>query len=138
MGRNRRGGGRQRHWPRKLRTALVAALGVGIAFALGGGARADRTAAASAPSLESLLERRKALERPAPPPPAPESLQGRHDELRRRRAEIEGNLPPALRTPRSRRPELREPPRDLAGRRAVVAFDGAGDNPDRVAFQVPR
>lgn len=126
----------RRRWANRWRLALLAVVVIGGAFAVGGGAHADRQAAVRPPTLESLLERREALERPPAPAPAPERLRERYEELRRRRAEIEGDLPPALPTPRSRRPDLRAPARDVPGRRAVKAVDGGDTNPDRIAFQV--
>lgn len=134
----RRGGGHSgaaRLW------RVAPALGLLIiagAFAVGSGARAERTAAATAPTLEELLRQRDGLQPGgnAPAIPARDRLRGGYDELRRRRADIADHLPPALRTPQPRRPELRNPPRDVTGREAVVAVDAEPANPDRVSFEV--
>ena len=119
-------------------TPALALLAIAGALAVGNGARAERTASAPVPTLEELLRQRDGLQPGvnAPAAPAPDRLRGRYDELQRRRADIADNLPPALRTPQPRRPELRNPPHDLTGRDAVVAVDSETDNPDRVSFEV--
>lgn len=124
-----------RRW--RVITAL-ALLVIAGAVAVSDGARAERTAAATAPTLEELLRQRDGLQPggSAPAAPSRDRLRGRYDELQRRRADIADHLPPALRTPQPRRPELRNPPRDLTGHEAVVAVDTEPANPDRVSFEV--
>lgn len=122
---------------RRWTVALIGAAVVAAAgFVVGRGALAARPKPAAAPTLEGLLERRAALEPDLQPPPSLEQLRTRHRQLRQRRSDIEGSLPPRLRTPRSRRPELRRPKRDLTGREGTVDLDGGSDNPDRVVFEV--
>jgi hypothetical protein len=128
------------HIERSKRRWTMALIGAAVVAAAGlvveRGALAARPKPASAPTLEGLLERRAALEPDLAPAPSLERLQTRHLELRQRRSDIEGSLPPRLRTPRSRRPELRRPKRDLAGRDGTVDLDSGSDNPDRVVFEV--
>ncbi len=132
----------QRERARRSRRRVVlalAGLATAGALALGGGARAQRMAAVESPSLETLLRQRDAAEvAPAPPAPSLDELRDRHRELRQRRVDIEGSLPPLLRTPRSRRPRLKKPQRDLVDREGGQDLDADADNPDRLAFQVRR
>jgi hypothetical protein len=117
--------------------ALVG-LATAAALALGGGARAARTEATAPPSLETLLRQRKDLI-PAPlTRSSVDQVRARHGALEQRRADIEGNLPPAFRTPRSRRPRLRRPKQDLAGREGALEFDVDASNPDRLVSGVNR
>ena len=138
---------------RKQRTALrsrsrstrghlalaLAGLATAAALGLSGGARAARNATPEAPSLEAFLRQREGLAPAATPASAAaEQVRSHHQALEQRRADIQGNLPPALRTPRSRRPRLRRPNHDLAGRDAAVGFDADPDNPDRLVSEVKR
>jgi len=116
----------------------VAAVG-GIVF--GGGAEAERVAALTHPTLETLLEEREAF-RPdaAVTPESADDLRARFEELRNRRVDIEGALPPTLRTPRSRRPELRRLDNELAKEihAQVDSVDLGRGDPDRVKIEALR
>jgi hypothetical protein len=128
------------HIKKSTRRWTVALFGAGVViaagFVVGRGALAARPRPVAAPTLENLIERRAALEPDLQPSPSLEQLRTHHLELRQRRSDIEGSLPPRLRTPRSRRPELRRPKRDLAGRAGTADLDSGSDNPDRVVFEV--
>ncbi len=124
--------------PRRRIAMALAGLATAAAFAFGGGARAARTQASATPSMESLLRQREQLVPPAPARVSADQVRAHHATLEQRRADIEGNLPPALRTPRSRRPRLRRPKHDLAGREGARGFDVDSDNPDRLVSEVSR
>lgn len=116
----------------------VAAVGGAV---LGGGAEAERTAALTHPTLETLLEEREAFPPDAAVTPASANdLRARFEELRNRRVDIEGALPPTLRTPRSRRPELRRLDNELAKEihAQVDSVDLGRGDPDRVRIEALR
>jgi hypothetical protein len=120
--------------------ALVGVASIG-ATVFGGGARAEHTAALTRPTLETLLQQRDANPpESAVTPESEEELRARFEELRSRRVDIEGALPAALRTPRSRRPELRELGHDLDEdfRAQVGSVDLSRGDPDRVAGEARR
>ncbi len=129
---------RRARWRIALVLACVFATAV---FVIGGGARAERTAAVTPETLESLLRQRE-VRQPGiiATPVSAEELRGRFEELRSRRVDIEGALPPALRTPRSRRPELRQLGRQLPvdiGEQSR-SVDSRSGNPDLVKIESAR
>ena len=125
----------------RIAVALSGVVAVAV-FAHGGGAPDALSAAVTPPTLESLLQQRDSIPRDAGATPASvDELRARYEELRSRRVDIEGALPPALRTPRSRRPELRDLGGALAaelGAKGARFVDSSRDNPDRVRFEVAR
>lgn len=126
-------------WPLAVALAAAAALALTLA---GDGASAERTAAVSAPTLESLLQQRDGATRGAvATPPSVEDLRARYEELRARRADIEGSLPPALRTPPARRPELREVRAPVDANivlQRIGAVDAGTGDADGVGYEAAR